>query len=179
VIANARAANEERMRSYGVAETVDHTRAPLRQQVQQSHPDGIDVLVDLASDAEAFAALAAIVREGGTALTTRYVANPDDLRARGVTAVNFQVPGQPSCCSVPQTRLSMAGSSPRRSPAFRSQKRRPPSQETTGLRTARPSSIWTRRLQMTAVDTKTEARAARARACRTTRRSRARLSAPR
>jgi NADPH:quinone reductase len=92
VIANVRAANEERMRSYGVAETVDHTAAPLPRQVEQAHPDGIDVFVDLASDAEAFAALAALVREGGTALTTRYVANADDLEARGVTAVNFQLP---------------------------------------------------------------------------------------
>jgi NADPH:quinone reductase len=92
VIANVRAANEERMRSYGVAETVDHTAAPLPGQVEQAHPDGIDVLVDLASDAEAFGALAALVREGGTALTTLYVANTDDLEARGVTAVNFQLP---------------------------------------------------------------------------------------
>jgi NADPH:quinone reductase-like Zn-dependent oxidoreductase len=92
VIANVRAANDERMRSYGVTETVDHTKAPLSRQVEQAHPEGIDVLVDLASDAEAFAALAALVREGGTALTTRYVANPDDLEARGVTAVNFQLP---------------------------------------------------------------------------------------
>jgi NADPH2:quinone reductase len=95
VIANVREANDERMRSYGVTETVDHTAAPLPRQVEQAHPDGIDVLVDLANDAEAFAALAALVREGGTALTTRYVANPDDLEARGVTAVNFQVPASP------------------------------------------------------------------------------------
>jgi NADPH:quinone reductase len=92
VIANVRAANDERMRSYGVPETVDHTEAPLLQRVEQAHPDGIDMLVDLASDAEAFAALAALVRKGGTALTTRYVANPDDLEAKGVTAVNFQLP---------------------------------------------------------------------------------------
>jgi len=32
------------------------------------------------------------VRTGGTALTTRYVANTDDLEARGVIAVNFVVP---------------------------------------------------------------------------------------
>jgi NADPH:quinone reductase len=92
VIANVRAANEERMRSYGVTEIVDHTAAPLPEQVERAHPDGIDVLVDLASDPEGFAALAALVREGGTALTTRYVANADDLEARGVTAVNFVVP---------------------------------------------------------------------------------------
>jgi NADPH:quinone reductase len=92
VIANVRAANDERMRSYGVTETVDHTVAPLPLQVEQAHADGIDVLIDLASDAEAFAALAALVHEGGTALTTRYVASPDDLEARSVTAVNFQLP---------------------------------------------------------------------------------------
>jgi NADPH:quinone reductase len=92
VIANVSAANDERLRGYGVTETIDHTEAPLARQVEQAHPDGIDVLVDLASDAEAFATLAALVRQGGTALTTRYVANPDDLEARGVTAVNFQLP---------------------------------------------------------------------------------------
>jgi NADPH:quinone reductase len=92
VIANVRAANVERMRSYGVTETVDRTAAPLPEQVERAHPDGIDVLVDLASDPEGFAALAALVRKGGTALTTLYVADADDLEAKGVTAVNFQLP---------------------------------------------------------------------------------------
>jgi len=55
-------------------------------------PDGIDVLVDLASDAPAFAALAALVHDSGLALTTRYVADVDALAARDVTAVNFQLP---------------------------------------------------------------------------------------
>jgi len=32
------------------------------------------------------------VRDGGTALTTVYVADTDALAAKGVTAVNFQVP---------------------------------------------------------------------------------------
>jgi NADPH:quinone reductase len=49
-------------------------------------------LVDLANDTETFGALAALVRKGGTALRTRYVANADDLEARDVTAVNFQLP---------------------------------------------------------------------------------------
>jgi len=92
VIANVRAENAERMRAYGVAETVDHTTSPLPELVARMHSGGIDVLVDLASDAEAFAALAALVRDGGTALTTVYVADTDALAAKGVTAVNFQVP---------------------------------------------------------------------------------------
>jgi NADPH:quinone reductase len=92
VIANVRAENDERMRAYGVAETVDHTTAILPDLVTRMHPDGIDVLVDVASDAEAFAALAALVRDGGDALTTRYVADVDALAVAGVTATNFQVP---------------------------------------------------------------------------------------
>jgi hypothetical protein len=53
------------------------------------HPDGIDVLVDVASDAGQFAALAGQVRPGGTAVTTRYVADPQTLTGAGVTGVNF------------------------------------------------------------------------------------------
>lgn len=94
VIANVSADNVERMRSYGVTETPDHTTRPLHELVRRMHPDGVDVLVDLANDAEAFAALAELVRKGGTALTTRYVADKEALQARGVIPVNFQL--QPS-----------------------------------------------------------------------------------
>jgi NADPH:quinone reductase len=94
VVANVRSDNVERMRSYGVIETVDHTTGPVPELVQRTHPDGIDVLVDLASDAEGFAALAALVRKGGTALTTRYVADEEELNGRGVTPITFQL--QPS-----------------------------------------------------------------------------------
>jgi NADPH2:quinone reductase len=94
VIANVRANNVERMRSYGVTETVDHTTAPLPQLVGRTHPDGVDALIDLANDAEGFAALAALVRRGGMAVTTRYVADEEGLKARGVTPLNFQL--QPS-----------------------------------------------------------------------------------
>jgi threonine dehydrogenase-like Zn-dependent dehydrogenase len=77
------------MRSYGVAETIDHTTVPLRQAVLRAHPDGIDVLMDLVSDAGAFASLAALVRPCGTALSTRYVADGRALLASGVRGVNF------------------------------------------------------------------------------------------
>jgi NADPH:quinone reductase len=92
VIANARRDNVARMREYGVAETVDHTTGALPELVAGTHPDGIDVLVDLASDAADFAVLAGLVREGGTALTTRYAADVDELAANGVTGLNFQLP---------------------------------------------------------------------------------------
>jgi NADPH2:quinone reductase len=91
VIANVRAAAAGRMRGYGAAETVDHTEVSLPDAVQQAHPDGIDVLIDLVSDADGFAALAALVRPGGTAITTKYVADPGALAAAGVTGTNFNL----------------------------------------------------------------------------------------
>jgi NADPH:quinone reductase len=92
VIANARADNAARMAAYGAAETVDHSAEPLHELIDRAHPDGIDVLVDLANDAGEFASLAGLVRNGGAALTTRYVADIAALAANGVSALNFQVP---------------------------------------------------------------------------------------
>jgi NADPH:quinone reductase-like Zn-dependent oxidoreductase len=91
VIAVARARAAERLRTYGVAETVDYTKVAVLDDVHARHPDGIDILVDVANDAEAFAALATLVRKGGTALTTRYVADADALASVDVTGVNFAV----------------------------------------------------------------------------------------
>jgi NADPH2:quinone reductase len=89
VIANVRAHAEERVRSYGVAETLDHTTVPLGQAVRRANPDGIDILIDLASDAEPFASLASLVRPGGTAVSTRYAADVRDLSTSGIRGVNF------------------------------------------------------------------------------------------
>jgi len=89
VDAVAPTAEAERMRGYGAAETIDRTSMPLPDAVARTHPDGIDVLVDVASDAAQFAALAGHVHPGGTALTTRYVADPETLAGAGVTGVNF------------------------------------------------------------------------------------------
>jgi len=91
VDAVAPAAEAGRMAGYGAAETIDRAAVPLPDAVARAHPGGIDVLVDVASDAAAFAALAGHVRPGGTALTTRYVADTDTLAAAGVTGVNYQL----------------------------------------------------------------------------------------
>ena len=94
VIANAHARDAERMRAYGAAETVDHTEVPLLDAVQQAHPGGIDALIDVVSDAPSFAALASMVKPGGRAVTTQYVADEAVLGATGVTGINYAM--QPS-----------------------------------------------------------------------------------
>jgi NADPH:quinone reductase-like Zn-dependent oxidoreductase len=92
VIANVRDDDAKRMRAYGAIETIDHTKVPLPDGVRQAHPDGIDAVLDLVSDADGFAALASLVRPGGTAVTTQYVADEQALRAAGITGVNFALP---------------------------------------------------------------------------------------
>jgi NADPH:quinone reductase len=94
VIANVRAPDAERMRAYGAAETIDQAAVSLPDAVRRAHRDGIDALIDLVSDPAGFAALASLVRPGGTAVTTLYVADEEALRAAGITGINFAL--QPS-----------------------------------------------------------------------------------
>lgn len=89
VIADINASAAARMQSYGVAERVVRSETSVKEAVRRSHPDGIDLLIDLASDATAFASMANLVRPGGTAITTRYVADLDALQSVGVRGVNF------------------------------------------------------------------------------------------
>ena len=91
LVAVAKAGDSERLRAYGATDVVDYTAAPVSETVSRSHPDGIDALIDVVSDADGFAALASLVRSGGTALTTMYVADTDALAARGVAGVNFRL----------------------------------------------------------------------------------------
>jgi NADPH:quinone reductase len=93
VIANVRADDAERMREYGAKETIDRRAVALPAAVRQAHPDGVDVLIDLVdADAAGFAALASLVRPGGTAMSANYVADEEALRASGVTGINFALP---------------------------------------------------------------------------------------
>jgi NADPH:quinone reductase len=92
VIANVRDADAERLRAYGATETIDHTAVALPDAVRQAHPDGIDALLDLVSDAAGFAALASLVRPGGSAVTTLYVADEQALSVAGVKGINFALP---------------------------------------------------------------------------------------
>jgi NADPH2:quinone reductase len=90
VIANVRAGDAERMRGYGASETIDRRAAELAAAVREAHPDGVDVLIDLVdADAAGFAALASLVRPGGTAMSTNYVADEAALRTTGVSGINF------------------------------------------------------------------------------------------
>jgi NADPH:quinone reductase len=89
VIANINADDVDRISSYGVSETVVRSEISVMDAVRASHPDGVDALIDLVSDAAAFARTSALVRPGGVAVTTQYVADLEALRSSGVRGVNF------------------------------------------------------------------------------------------
>ncbi|MFE3521817.1 NADP-dependent oxidoreductase [Streptomyces sp. NPDC059161] len=89
VIAAVRGDERKRMTALGAAATIDTTEESLESRVREVCPQGLDALVDLVSSTpQDFAAHARLVRTGGTALTTRSVADPA-LVPPGVEAVNF------------------------------------------------------------------------------------------
>jgi NADPH2:quinone reductase len=89
VIVNINAPAEHRMRSYGVHKTIVRSVDSVTEVVRRSCPAGVDILIDLVSDAKQFAAMARLVRPGGTAITTRYVADLAGLQSKGIRGVNF------------------------------------------------------------------------------------------
>ena len=89
VIANINADDEDRMGWYGVRETVVRSKQSVTDAVRTSHPDGVDALIDLVSNATSFASISELVRPGGVAITTQYVADLEALQSSGIRGVNF------------------------------------------------------------------------------------------
>ncbi|MFF0740009.1 NADP-dependent oxidoreductase [Streptomyces sp. NPDC004111] len=91
VLAAVRGPEHARMAGLGAAVTLDTVARDLAPAVRELHPDGVDALVDLASGTrDGFAARAALVRPGGTALSSLHQEDP--ARApRGVEVVGFEM----------------------------------------------------------------------------------------
>lgn len=92
VIASTHGHDQRRMATFGAAVTIDARERPLADAVREEYPDGVDALVDLVSaDRADFTANAALVRDGGVALSTLGAADLDALYAKGVEGINFQL----------------------------------------------------------------------------------------
>ena len=90
VIATARAGAEDAfVRSLGAADTVDYGAGDVAAAVRTRHPGGIDVLLDLVNRDAGFAAVAALVRDGGRIATTLGAADVENLATRGTRATNI------------------------------------------------------------------------------------------
>jgi NADPH:quinone reductase len=91
VIGTARGNGADRVRALGAAEVVDPEHGDPVAQVRALHPGGVDALLDLGSDRATFARFAELVRDGGAATTTVYVADEQALGRRGIRAHNIDL----------------------------------------------------------------------------------------
>lgn len=87
VFATGTDADIERLHGLGASTVIDHTAAPVTDQVLAAHPDGVDALINLAGYVTADVPLAA-VRKGGTVASTTPAPDEDSAAAAGVTVTN-------------------------------------------------------------------------------------------
>jgi NADPH2:quinone reductase len=53
------------MWALGATEAIDHTREDLVDAVRAAHPDGIEAIIDVVSDAEVLGRIAGLLKKGG------------------------------------------------------------------------------------------------------------------
>lgn len=87
---------EEQMKKLGAKETILYKKLSVEKEVRLRYPSGIDGLIDLVSNAETFKVMTGLVKEGGAALTTAFVAEKEVLRARHIDGGNFETQGTPA-----------------------------------------------------------------------------------
>jgi NADPH:quinone reductase-like Zn-dependent oxidoreductase len=83
----------ERMKKLGAAVTINYKEAPLVEQVKAKYPGGIDGLLDLIGDSKTFVANLDLLKSGGGALTTQFVANEDAMKEKKIHGGNFETQG--------------------------------------------------------------------------------------
>jgi NADPH:quinone reductase-like Zn-dependent oxidoreductase len=91
IIATARRTNEAFVRELGAAETIDHTTEDLIDAVRMAHPDGIDAVIDVASDRKALGRISTLVKNGGRLASSVYAADVEGLARRGIGATNVSM----------------------------------------------------------------------------------------
>jgi NADPH2:quinone reductase len=88
VVAVSRGENAPYARELGAAETIDYTQGELVDLLRAAHPDGVDALIDLASDEETVQRLSEVVREGGAVVSARGAVNVEAVKEQGKHGVN-------------------------------------------------------------------------------------------
>ncbi|SFE53889.1 NADPH:quinone reductase [Chitinophaga sp. CF118] len=79
-----------RVTELGARETINYKKLSVDHEIKAKYPDGVDGLIDLASNAEAFKTMSALVKDGGVALTTNFVADSHALKEKNITGGNFE-----------------------------------------------------------------------------------------
>lgn len=91
VVAAARPASADRLRSLGAEEFVDVSLDGWVEHARRIHPRGVDGVLDLMSDPSGFARVATLARPGGRAATTVHSADPNAPPTNGVRVFNVDL----------------------------------------------------------------------------------------
>lgn len=89
VVGTVHSGREDYARSVGVDEPIAYDRGDVVENLTLRYPNGVDALLDLVSDADAIKRIGGLVRRGGSAVSTIYVADVEWFANRGVTAINI------------------------------------------------------------------------------------------
>jgi NADPH2:quinone reductase len=92
VVGTARSDAAKWLRGLGASETIDHSSESIADRVLASHSDGVHALVDVASDAESFSALAELVCDGGRAVSLVFGATSRLLDESRIAVANYTLP---------------------------------------------------------------------------------------
>lgn len=95
VIATSRPEDEERLRGYGAADTIDYKSADLAATVRERYPDGVTGLIDTVNQPDGLNAMAELVADGGRVATPAAQPDTDELAKRNVTATLVMASPEP------------------------------------------------------------------------------------
>lgn len=95
VIATARADADRWIRTLGASQTIDYTSEDVAESVRKNRPDGVDAFLDLTRDPAGFTTHAALVRDGGAAISATFTAPPELLGSDRIGVGNFMMQDKP------------------------------------------------------------------------------------
>ncbi len=90
VIGVTNKANIDDVKRLGADEVIDRTAGDVLDAIKSKHHAGVASIIDTGSDAPTLARLSEAVRKGGSVVSMKGAAAPDELAKRGVKGVNVQ-----------------------------------------------------------------------------------------
>jgi NADPH:quinone reductase-like Zn-dependent oxidoreductase len=93
VIATARPETEAYIRRLGAIEVIDYTQGDVVAAVKATHPEGIDVVIDVISDRIVLQHISQVLRHGGRLVTTVHNMDKISLARRDIDVIAVDVLG--------------------------------------------------------------------------------------